>query len=386
MSLLRVPEPEIRSFYERHQHDVPADVLLARKDLNREDLIWLLEQMRSRNRIRNKIPEWYDRFDLVLPPELNLSQSSSTATAKHKAKWVTGSLLDLTAGSGIDGWQMSQHASTFQYVEPNAELLKITQFNFEHLGIEGEGFQTTAEAYLKQMNRMDGTLYLDPSRRSEEGSKTVALHRMSPDLTGMWATLLAKSKRVIVKLSPLFDLTAIQKELKHVRNIEVVSLHGEVKEILVIAEEAFHALPQISAIELQEHATWSYTSEPRAVDLPTTFGTYLYDPSPALVKANLHDVWAQENQLSKPIRQASVYFSETLLDSYPGRIFKVIQTAKPYKISELPQRLSIVSRYYHEKPEVIRKKLRVGESENEFLFAVGKNKNERVFIHAVRMS
>lgn len=378
-------ESEIRDFFEKHQHDNPADVLLSRNDLERDQLLWLLEQLKSRNRLRTKIPEWYNRFDLILPPEANLSQSSSTLTALHKSKWVVGDLLDLTGGSGIDLWQMSANAKQCRMVEPNAELLSITRYNLAQLNVVVETHESDAESYLKTMPPIEGTIYLDPSRRSDDGSKTVALHRMSPDLTGMWNALLEKSKRVIVKLSPLFDLTAIQRELSNVMRIEVVAISNEVKEVLVIAEPNYEGRVHIEAIELNPDRPWSYSSESGNRELSRSFGEYIYDPSSALVKAELNDAWAAENKLSRPFPQANVYFSDSLKEGYPGRVFRIVQKDKPYKLKDLPQRLSIISRYYHERPEQIRKKLKVGESETDFLFALGKNKGERVFIHAVRV-
>ncbi|NVK03860.1 MAG: hypothetical protein HWD92_03510 [Flavobacteriia bacterium] len=385
MISLPYSESEIREFFEKHQHDNPADVLLSRSDLEREKLLWLLEQLKSRNRLRTKIPEWYNRFDLILPPEGNLSQSSSTLTAQHKSKWVIGDLLDLTGGSGVDLWQMSSNGQRCKLVEPNSELLAITQYNLTRLHIDVETHQGDAESYLDALSPFEGTIYLDPSRRSDDGSKTVALHRMSPDLTGMWSALLEKSKRIIVKLSPLFDLTAIQRELSNVMRIEVVAVNNEVKEVLVIAEPKFEGRVQIEAIELNPDRPWSYSSEADSRELNRTFGEYIYDPSSALVKAELSDAWAAENELSRPYPQAHVYFSDTLKENYPGRVFRITQKDKPYKLKDLPQRLSIISRYYHERPEQIRKKLKVGESETDFLFALGKNKGERVFIHAVRV-
>lgn len=385
MISLPYSESEIREFFEKHQHDNPADVLLSRNDLEREKLLWLLEQSKSRNRLRTKVPEWYKRFDLILPPEGNLSQSSSTLTAQHKSKWIIGDLLDLTGGSGVDLWRMSSNAERCKMVEPNSELLAITQYNLAQLNIDVEAHQGDAESYLDSLTPFEGTIYLDPSRRSDDGSKTVALHRMSPNLTGMWSALLEKSKRVVVKLSPLFDLTAIQRELSNVMRIEVVAVNNEVKEVLVMAEPNFEGRVQIEAIELNPHRPWSYTSEAGSRELSRSFGEYIYDPSSALVKAELNDAWAEENELSRPFPQANVYFSNTLKENYPGRIFRIIQKDKPYKLKDLPQRLSIISRYYHERPEQIRKKLKVGEGETDFLFALGKNKGERVFIHAVRV-
>lgn len=383
--MLPYPESEIREFYKRHRHSNPADLLLSASAEEREKVVWMVEQMKSRNRIQSKLPEWAERFDLILPPEGNLSQSSSTITAIHKEQYAGRNHLDLTAGSGVDAWRMGRNADSLTIVEPNSDLLATTCYNLKKLGLNPNGIQSTAEEFLASSEDRFDSIFIDPSRKSDDGSKTVALHRMVPDLSTIWDRVLSQGSMVCVKLSPLFDITAIQRELSHVKTIEVISWKNEVKEILITASQDHEGAAVISASELDEKRKWTYTADSISGTLEIKAGKYLYDPSPALIKANLHAQWAAKNGLTKLIEEADLYFDEVLHQSYPGRVFEVKQIGKPYKLKELPQRLSIVSRYYYEKPEVIRKKLKVGESDEDFLFALGKTKNERTFIHAVRI-
>lgn len=385
--MLPYPESEFKAFFELHQHDDPTALILSAK--GDKKTIGMVEQLRSRNKIRKKLPEWFARYDLHLPPEDNLSQSSSSITAAFKSRYVEGSLLDLTLGSGIDMWKMSKMTSSCAGVEPNEDLAARTAHNFKQLDVECPIYITTAEAFLAENQDSYGTIYIDPSRRTEDGKKTVALHRMVPDIGAIWTNLLQSCNRLIVKLSPLFDLTAIQNELKDVVQIDVVSVNGEVKEILVIAEKDNDRDCLIQCVELEqdgESLIYS-TSSPINIRTDTSeWKAYLYDPSSGLIKSNLDGAWAFENGLTQPIKDVRLYTSDRHLPSFPGRIFAIKEVSKPYKISKLPQRLSIVSRSNYERSEQIRKKLKVGESEIDFLFAAGKSKKERVFIYAMKVS
>lgn len=387
-SPLPYPVEEIEAFYLEHKHANAAEILLKTPENERGKVQWLLNQTASRKKVESKIPSLASRYDVVLSPVANLAQSSSEATARHKAQFVSGSLLDLTLGSGIDAWRMSANATSLTGVEPNESLAQITSHNLTALQVLHNVEITDAESYLANNQSTFNTIFLDPSRRSDDGAKTVALHRMQPDLTGMWETLLERGDQVIVKLSPLFDITAVIQQLPGVFEIRIVSLNNEVKELLIRAKKGYAESVQVIAEEIGI-SPWEYSvPATRTSAAPQTgeWQQYIYDPSPALIKQNAHDYYAVEHGLIKPIKDASIYTSNALLPDFPGRVFEVKEISKPYKINSLPKRLSIVTRYYFEKPEEIRKRLKVGESDTDFLFAIGKKKNERTFIYALRKS
>ncbi len=384
--MLPYPQDDITQFFEEHQHaDVNSLALKANGD---PKILWMLGQLKSRNRIRKKLPSWYNRFDLILPPEANLSQSSSEATAQYKSKYVQGTLLDLTLGSGIDFWKMSSASTQATGVEPNAELLKVTAHNLESLGTHATLLNKSAEEFLRESTSHFNTIFIDPSRKADTGQKTVALHRMTPYISELWNDLLNRCDRLVIKLSPLFDLKAVQTELSHLKSIEVVSFRGEVKEVLVVAQPENPIHPEIRFVELFDHEPPVEYGiiQPSSEISYTDWQTYLYLPSSGSVKAGLAQHWASNHGLSQILPNIEVFTANHLIEDYPGRKFKILEVTKPYKNSNLPQRLSIVTRSYIERPEQIRKKLKVGESEENFLFALGKSKNHRVFIYATRVS
>lgn len=387
MELPFSPE-ELSAFIEENQHTHPADVLLKTPVEKREHVKLLLEQMEGRKRLGSKVPEWASRFDLLLPPPANLSQCSNTETAEFKASDITGSLLDLTAGSGIDIWKMAASATSVDMVDPNEELLLKTQFNLQQWGVRATPHFCTAEEFIATNERSFDWIYLDPSRRSDDGSKTVALHRMLPDVPQIWEAMHKTADHVKMKLSPLFDLQAIIRELPYVYRIEVLSKRGEVKEIVVTSSRSETTPLRVEAHELDERRPWQYARpwEEMVNQTPSgDWGEYLYDPGSALIKSGLAHSYAAENMLVQPMANVTLFSSNNLIESYPGRVFKIEAISKPFKNKELPKRLSIVTRNYFDKPEIIRKRLKVGESDTNFLFAAAENRKNAVFIHALKL-
>lgn len=383
--MLPFAEDDIRAFYEEHKHANAADLLLKAKPEDREKVKWMIEQVSTRKKLETKVPEWAGNFGLHLPPVENLSQASSTITAKYKATEMSGNVLDLTLGSGIDSWQIGQKSTKLTGIEPNAELAERTVHNLKSLGVDIHLHVSTAEEFMKSNSEKYDWIYLDPSRRNEDGKRTVALHRMSPNLTELWPSLLVYGQHICVKLSPLFDLSAIINELSNVVRIEVVAVRGEVKEVLVFANRQTTEEVDISAVELHEDG-WKFTSTEFRKPEQGEWGEFLYDPSAALIKANLADEWAFQNGLVKPLKEVNLYTFDEPHEAFPGRVFRIHDIGKPYKMKNLPQRLAIVSRYYYERPEEIRKRLKVQESDSDFLFALGKGKKTSLFIHATRVT
>lgn len=381
---------ELEEFIKLNSSSSISDLVLKAAPENRSKVLLLAEQMEARNRLRSKVPEWSVRFDLYLPPKENLAQASNTETAEYKSADISGSLLDLTAGSGIDAWKMGKNASSITLVDPNEELVERTSFNLHKWGLEHTFFIGTAEDFLDQNNESFDWIYLDPSRRSEDGNRTVALHRMLPDIPKIWEEMHRVSDSVKMKLSPLFDLHAIINELPYVYKIEVLAKKGEVKEVVVTSSKSNKKRPSIVAVEVQKELAWKYEFPSLTIDASSVnqgvWSTYIYDPSSALIKAGLAEVHASENDLIQPVKNVQLFTHSSLVKGYPGRVFKVVQIGKPYKLKNLPDRLSIVTKDYFDKPEVIRKKLKVGESDSDFLFAVSKQKSTSTFIHAVKVN
>ena len=227
--------PETQQFIREHQsNDIRALALQAKKYPN-VDMPTAITQIAGRQTAAEKIPSWKEIEDIWYPKHLSLEQCSSEITARYKASLLQGeSLTDLTAGFGIDCSFLADGFKSATYVERQKELCEIAAHNFpilnlNHITVRNED----GVAYLQTMSPVD-CIFLDPARRNEHGGKTVAISDCEPDVAELEELLLSKANRVMVKLSPMLDLSLALKELRHTQEVHILSVNNECKELLLL--------------------------------------------------------------------------------------------------------------------------------------------------------
>ena len=204
------------------------------------DIKYCLQQIEGWQTALHKLPRWADTEGIIFPPRLSMEQCSSQHTASYKCQVVErlfpepesrGLMADLTGGFGVD---FSFIAPLFQeavYVEEQPSLCELARHNLPLLGLPKAKVFTPDEAPTD----IDYTLiYLDPSRRDMSGRKVVALEECSPNVVALQDYLLSKAETVLVKLSPMLDISLALKKLKGVREIHTIGVEGECKELLFV--------------------------------------------------------------------------------------------------------------------------------------------------------
>ena len=340
------------------------------------DKQFVIRQIQARQLLKKKLPSWSENDELLFPKRLSLEQCSSELTAKYKRtisrkdaktqsrdasmapaiKHIDTSLhrilVDLTGGMGVDTSFFSDNFDETIYVESQAELCELAEHNFKVLKKNIKVVNAKAEDFLTQCGEVD-CIYLDPARRDEYGRKMVSLHDCSPDVAELQDLLFEKTNTVIVKLSPMLDIDIIKKELKNIKEIHVVAVKNECKEVLVKStrqrdnettsreasmipaikridtsdeNEAIRRL-YISAIDLKEDWKFSFTEDEEQNAIPTfadEIGKYLYEPCVACMKAAPFKLLSQRFNIKKLHRNSHLYTSDELVADFPGRTFEVI--------------------------------------------------------------
>ena len=247
-------------------------------------------------------------------------------------------LVDLTGGMGVDTAFLSDNFDKAYYVEMQEELCEIAKHNFKILNKNVEVVNDNAEHFLTICDKVD-CIYLDPARRDEYGRKMVSLHDCSPDVAELQDILLEKAKTVIVKLSPMLDIDIVKKELKNIKEIHVVAVRNECKELLVVlgqqtTDNGQQTLPmarglQLKAIDLRENWNFDFSEDEELEaqwTLADNVGKYLYEPGVACMKAGCFKLLSQKYNLDKLHRNSHLYTSDELASDFPGRIFEVVNT------------------------------------------------------------
>ena len=334
------------------QHDVddPVRLLLARDKYPDVDIDLAVTTLEVRRKLRTKVPEWYAVPSLVYPFRLSGEQCSSSETARYKAM-VCGSSLkiaDLTGGMGVDAWAFAQVAEEVLYNEMQVELERATELNFRELGVENVRFRNCRVEPGKVKDMLDGfrpdVLFLDPARRAEGGRKVFLIEECQPDVLGLLPELFEASRYILLKLSPMADITMACKRLGvHVKEVHVVAAGGECKELLFLLDRDWEGVPATFIVEggavmeipdgPSTTSTGSATGSGTVGPLVISTGAkrsgeiWLFEPGKALLKAGAFDLPCARFGLTKLGQHTHLYVGESVPEELRpfGKVFEVLE-------------------------------------------------------------
>ena len=379
---------DTRQFIEEHLNDDVHELALKHSNA-KVDMALALRQIEARQLLRKKVPSWSANPELLFPSHLSIEQCSSEASANYKASLMKGgSFADLTGGLGIDCYYISQNFQHSDYVEHNPELCALARHNYEVLGAKTMVVHNdSAEVFLNQCEPLD-CLFIDPARRDVHGRKVVSVSDCTPNVVDLQDLMLQKAKRVMVKLSPMLDISQALKELRHVKEIHVVAVSNECKELLFIMERAFDDEPTYTCVNLetrQPAVTFSMEEERVAIlQLAKELGHYLYEPNVALMKGGCYKMLSQRYALKKLHRNSHLYTSDSLIQDFPGRIFEVdgwaIYGKKAKDLLKDVDKASIAVRNFPMTVAEIRKSLKINDGDQTYLFATTLSDERKVII------
>jgi predicted O-methyltransferase YrrM len=380
MDLAYLTSPEAKKFIEQNK-DVPVEELLLReRKKNSVHTPMLIAQIEGRSKAQKKLPSWSMVPDLIYPVKLSMEQCSSERTASYKAGLVSGSLLaDLTGGFGVDTAAFAQAVEEVVYVEQNEELAAIAAHNFLQLGQDNIRVVTGAsELFLQQSSDAFDWLYIDPARR-KEGNKVVRFADCTPDITALTTLFWEKTKGVLVKTSPLMDIDQAVRELSCVKEVHIVAVDNECKELLfVLDQNAAENSLKLTAVNIRsskptEVFSFYKTEEQEAEVAYHAPQKYLYEPNAALLKAGAFKLPAVRMGLYKLHASSHLYTSEQLAENFQGRVFEVYDQVKYTKKdlqAALPEgRANITVRNFPDSVADIRKKTGLRDGGDVYIFA-----------------
>lgn len=352
------------------------------KHLSDAEWHWFLQQIEGRERTADKLPTFASIPDWWYPVRLSCEQCSSELTARYKASLLSPlalgegkeeRFLDLTGGYGVDTYFLSEQFSHTDYVEQNEELCRIAAHNFalsqkskvERQKLSIAIHNTTAEDFLLSSPCGEagwGLIFLDPARRDSHGSKVFRLEECTPNVVELLPTLLAHSKRLLIKLSPMLDLTQAVTSLSQVNwDIHIVAIKNEVKEVLLLSG----GTGQITTINLaQKDQAFVFTREEEqhcGLDIRDgKLANYLYEPNAAILKAGAYKLVAQRFGLHKLDVNTHLYTSRQFIENFPGRVWRITE-------KQNLKQANVLTRNYPLTPEQLKKKLHLRDGGTAFV-------------------
>ncbi len=349
-----------------------------------------IRQIEGRQKSKDKLPSLYNNINILYPQKLSIEQSSSEATAKYKASLCKGDrLIDLTGGLGIDTMAFAEKFNHILYVEQQEELCEIAKHNFKLLEIDNVYIECAEATIFLDKTESADWIYIDPARRKRDGRKAVLLADCEPNIIEIEDKLYDIAPQIMIKLSPMFDIMQLRRELKNIAEIHIVATDNECKEIVVIAKKRDVSTTSITAINTHkigdvERFTFTIEEEQRAV--PTyadTVKRFLYEPNVAILKAGAFKSVGERYCLEKLDTSSHLYTSNDLIADFVGRKFEV-KEVMPFNKATIKhlQRIkaNISSRNFPLTANEVRERLAIKDGGDLYIFATTINKREKVII------
>ena len=408
------------------------------------DMPYALDQIKGWQTARRKLPTWAACDGIVYPPHLSMEQCSSEPTAQYKLnlamEWArrvdhASSMTDLTGGFGVDFSFTSCAFASATYVERNAQLCHMVEHNLPLLGIDNAKVVCAdAVDYLSTLD-MQTMIFLDPARRDQHGAKTVMLADCTPDVVQLLPQLLKKSRFTMLKLSPMLDWHKAVEDLHGtVREVHIVSVGGECKELLLVLSEEIESELKVFCADLEAGGgsgeaglsggssssscsslsiEYSFPRTPSSLSAPsspsahsnaslfvyapsasrpapnsklkTQNSKFLHEPNASIMKAGCFDELAAAYGVSPVSRNSHLFLSAEPVDGFPGRSFSIERVTTLNK-RELRQALAgiekanIATRNFPLSVAELRKRLKLKDGGDVYIFATTTAEDEHLLL------
>lgn len=345
----------------------------------------LIEQIEGRRKAQTKLPTWYASKGIIYPPKVHLEQTSSETTAQHKSTLVAGkTLVDITGGFGIDSYFFAKKFHSVMHFELQPMLSAMVKHNLACLQQKniscaaGDALEGIKENYFD-------VIYADPSRRNKQKGKVFLLKDCEPNIPKHLDYLLERCNTLLIKTSPMLDISIGLEELSYVHEIHIVAVQNEVKELVWKISKKEKHTPEIHTINFTKKGpqklqfTWGQILE-EIIDEPKK---YLYEPNAAILKSGGYNVISHTHQVSKLHKHSHLYTSTNLL-KFPGRRFE-IEKIIPYSKKDMRHgidfdKANITTRNFPESVATLRKKWRLKEGGNRYLFFTTNKNNKKILL------
>ena len=338
--------------------------------------------------------------------------------------------VDLTGGFGVDfSYIASRLGMKSMYVERQAHLCEVAKENFERLGLKnvsvknGDGIEVLHSFHSKKNAASDSLgiteeqsqsllktnfglklIFIDPARRDDAGNKVVSLKDCTPDVTVLQEEMLSKADYVIIKLSPMLDWHRAVSELSHVREVHIISVNNECKELLlVLSARNMGDMEASSADGEVKHAgnlriycvndaqsfvcdELDMESSPVRIAPPVLEEMqYLYEPNASLMKAGCFGVLSDRYDARMLSKNSHLFVSQAPIEAFPGRSFRIIAISS-FNKKELKRHLSgitkanIATRNFPLSVAELRKRLKLKDGGETYIFATTLSNESHVLV------
>ncbi|MHC5202249.1 THUMP-like domain-containing protein [Myroides sp. LJL119] len=378
---------EVQKFIQDHLGQKVESLALKKSPFPGIAMSELVVQIESKQKTKDKLPKWFATENILFPSKLSIEQTSSEPCAIYKANLVNGqSLIDLTGGFGVDSYYFCKNIKQVTHCEMQSDLSQIAAHNFQAMQISNiTCLNVDSIAFLTENSQKWDYIYLDPARRSASQKKVFFLSDCTPNVIEHLDLLLQRSNNIIIKTAPLLDISKGLKELKFVKQIHIVALNNEVKELLWVIEKDYNYSPELIAVNLtaQKQDVFQVSLNQLCTSRYALPKKYLYEPNAAILKTGKFDCISSFYDVFKLHEHSQLFTSDQLVE-FAGRRFEICNTMVYNKINAKAQlsniKANITTRNFPLKVEEIRKKWKIKDGGDTYIFFTTNLEQEKIFI------
>ena len=424
---------ETINFVCKHANDDVRKLALSAKRAEGLDLSFALDQIAGRQKARTKLPSWYalaalgERVDeahfLVFPPHISMEQCSSEQTARYKKRildrllpsildhpWSRNAhFIDITGGFGVDFSYLAQGFAEATYVERQEHLCEIAKHNFPLLGlpkanvickeletplelpflVNGPGTDLERTYNGGRTDLQEIVIFIDPARRDTNGNRTYAIDDCTPNILDFIGELLKETAVVMVKLSPMLDWHQTIEDINRasgsgnaVREVHIVSTQNECKELLLVLSERYESALEVYCVNDDE----VFVFTPSGANTPfseSRNAEKLFVPNASVMKAGCFSELESRFGIKQIASNSHLFVGGENVEGFPGRAFNILCVTTMNK-KELKSalagidRANISVRNFPLSPEQLRKRLKIKDGGDVYLFATTTDDEEHV--------
>ncbi len=323
-------ETDIKSFILKNILSSTSELMLKYgKDKN---LKFAISQIAARQKIKDKLPTLYNNLDFVFPDTIPLEQASSEITAEYKSNIIRfESSCDLTGGMGIDSYYISKKSKHHIYIEQNQHLERIFSSNIKTLGLSNvESINVNSLDYILKCEDLPDFIYLDPARRGAAGQKTYFLEDTEPNPIAVLDIVHDKFTYILIKTSPMLDISRAISQLKYVKEVHIVSVKNECKELLFLLERKYTGSIRFVTVNFgnsNNKQTVEFVDNEGILEFSSP-KTYLYEANTSISKLGFWKSFGYRYNLSALDSNTHLFTSNEIINNFPGRSFHILNITK----------------------------------------------------------
>lgn len=350
------------------------------------DIRFAITQIECRQKASKKISEILCNKSFVFPSKILSEQCTDERIAQfHKTLFTDcRNVLDMTAGLCVDSYYISNSSCKVTALEIQPDVASIGNYNMNELRANVEVKNCDSSEYIKNNDVFYDAIFIDPARRGVENNRLYAIEACTPNVIEIIPEIKNKCNYIIVKASPMIDITETLRKIDSISDIWIVGVKNECKEVLIKVDfinddivTIIHTINMISDNDCQE-LTYIYdkNNPSHQQQMFPTCGNYLYEPNCCIMKAGAYnELFKRYSTISKLNINTHLFLSEDIYTDFPGRKF-IIQEIIPFKDKQLKSvsrkypKINVGVRNFIMTAEQLKARLKVKDGGAFYLFGV----------------